>query len=172
MEKNSYSDSFMLYPLDGVERGRLLLEIPTTMLEIPDHVAEFAEKNDFIPKAEYHLTVIGKKTQTALAENGRLDDAMALVGAVPHWKIGSLGNFYVLNNREADDQGHDILEESIIQLLDLPVMDELYDKIRQATHMDIETPPAHVTLYTKNADRGIGVYSQAQLAEYITLTLA
>lgn len=172
MEKQVRFDALSLRPLSGVERGRLLLEVPEASIDIPTQVAVYAEENNFTPKDEHHLTVIGKRTQLALTGSGHLEDVMTLVNGMSRWTIASTGRFYVLSHSEVDDEGGIIMEESIIQLVDLPAMNELYDKIRQTTRLDIDTPPAHVTLYTKNADRGIGVYSQAQLAEYITVELS
>lgn len=171
MEKQPAFENTRLSPSEGIEYGRLLLEVPNDTINIPHHVALYALTNDYTPKDEYHLTVVGKKTQQILSEYGYLDDVVRLIDSEARWEIRSWSDIKVLQNVEIDDQGNEVVEESIIQLVSLPAMNKLYDKICAITHLAIETPPAHITLYTKNTARGIGIYSQSQLEEYTIATL-
>lgn len=165
MEKRPLEASPRLKPLVGIEYGRFLLDVPSGMVTAYPEVKAYAESQGFRQKDEQHVTVIGERTQRLLGEAEEVDEVMELIGSMSDWPIVECGDVLVLKNVETGEDGLDIVEESIIQLVTLPGMDELYDQIRKITGLAIETPPAHVTLYTKNADRGIGVYSRAQLKE-------
>ena len=166
MEKQCQPTPIEVHSLPGIERGRLLLGLPKTNLEIPFAIQSYASQVGFKSKDEYHVTVVGKKTQERLLTEGALNDVVDLLEMGRQWYIVSLDNILLLRNIEIDDGGHQVIEESIIQLATMPELDALYDEIRQITHLDIPTPPAHITLFTKNADRGIGLYSKEQLAKY------
>jgi hypothetical protein len=158
-------------PMPGVERGRLLLQIPASSIEIPAMVISYAALGEFMPKEEYHVTVVGKKTQERLLAEGVLDEVVDLLENTPPWNIISFDDIFSIRNIETDGNGNQVIEESIIQLVTLHGLDEMYDQIREVAGLDIPTPPAHITLFTKNADRGIGLYSNIQLAEYVTKRL-
>jgi hypothetical protein len=172
MEKQRQPDPIELHSLQGVERGRLLLGVPAVSIDIPPVVESYAQYAGFKPKDEYHATVIGKRTQEWLLAEGVLDEAVELLENVPQWNIVSLGDILLLRNIETVDNGEQVVEESIIQLVTLPGLDAFYNQLRAATDLDIPTPPAHITLFTKNADRGIGLYSNTQLTDYIVKKLA
>ena len=166
MERQRQSSPIELHPLQNIERGRLLLGVPTANVEIPLVAMSYASQGGFKPKDEYHVTVLGKKTQERLLSEGVLDRVIRLLDETPRWNIASLGDILLLRNIETDDGGKQVIEESIVQLVTIPELGTLYDEIRKTTNLNIPTPPAHITLFTKNADRGIGLYSNKQLAEY------
>ena len=166
MEKHHDAGLIQLHPLQGVEQGRLLLKVEGANISIPRSIKLFADQNDFKPKDEFHVTVLGKRTQEMLAAEGVADIATSLLEDVTCWSFATKDEFLLLRNVEIDDNGGQIIEESIIQPVAILELDDLYDDIRQATGLDVPTPPAHITLFTKNADRGIGIYSGAQLAKY------
>lgn len=172
MEKQRQPSAIEMHPLQGIERGRLLLGVSTPDIEIPPVIKSFASQGEFKPKGEYHVTVVGKKTQERLLAEGMLDDVVELLDTPLPWNIVSLEDILLLRNIETDDGGNQVIEESIIQLVTVPELNVLYDAIREVAGLDIPTPPAHITLFTKNADRGIGLYSNAQLAEYMVAKLA
>ena len=166
MEKWSHPILSELRPLDGVERGRLLLEVPAGLIDVPFAITRYADRNEFTSKEEYHVTVVGKKTQERLLAEGMLDKVSELLEQTPQWSVVSLDDILLLRNFETDDSGDQVIEESIIQLVTLSGLNAIYDEIRETTGLSISTPPAHITLFTKNADRGIGLYSNEQLTEY------
>ena len=166
MEKHHDFGLTQLHPLQGVEYGRLLLKVEDADITIPSSIKLFADQNDFKLKDEHHVTILGKRTQQMLTAAGVVDTAASLLENVSHWSFATKDEFLLLRNVEIDDSGNQTTEESIIQLVTIHGLDKLYDDIRQATGLDVPTPPAHITLFTKNADRGIGLYSEKQLAGY------
>ena len=172
MEKQRQLGYIEVHPLPNIEHGRLLLGVPTACIEIPPLVKSFASQGEFKPKDEYHVTVVGKKTQERIFAEGMLDQVVELLNRAPQWSIVLQDDILVMRNIETDDSGKQVTEESIIQLAVTPELNALYDEIRKTTSLDIPTPPAHITLFTKNADRGIGLYSNEQLVEYTVKKLA
>jgi hypothetical protein len=167
MEKRPIETSPRLRPLADVEYGRFLLDVPAGTVVTQPETEAYATQHGFRQKDEQHVTVIGKRTQQLLNECGKLDEVMSIASSVADWPIAEYGDIVVLKNTEVDEKGYETIEESIVRLIALPEIDRLYDQIRAITGMSIETPPPHVTLYTKNADRGIGVYSRAQLEGFV-----
>ena len=172
MEKQRQSCRIEVHPMPDVERGRLLLDVPIARVEIPLAVKSYADQSEFKSKDEYHVTVIGKKTQEQLLTKGVLDDVVRLLEDTTQWSIVSLDDILLLRNIETNSTGGRVVEESIIQLVTLSDIGAFYNDVRKTTGLDIPTPPAHITLFTKNADHGIGLYSSAQLAAYTVKKLA
>lgn len=57
------------------------------------------------------------------------------------------------------------IRESIIQMVVMPGLEELYEKINALFGTTFAVPPAHITLYTKGTDpetscHGVGLYSE------------
>lgn len=52
---------------------------------------------------------------------------------------------------------------SLVIMVNVPYVDELYDRLRASTGVDIPTQPAHITLYTLQPDKGIPIQSNAVL---------
>lgn len=61
----------------------------------------------------------------------------------------------------------DINKESIIQMVDIPVMKEFYSKIYNELWIDMgEVPPAHITLYTYGDKNWIAINSEEDIEKF------
>jgi hypothetical protein len=54
---------------------------------------------------------------------------------------------------------------TLIVMADCPGLDELYADLSRELGPELPLPPAHVTLYSTDPSAGIGIVSQAELAE-------
>ena len=53
--------------------------------------------------------------------------------------------------------------ETVIQMVEVPGINELYYFLRQKYNVDLPTQPAHITLYKKDGYRGIGLLSDEEI---------
>jgi hypothetical protein len=127
---------------------------------IPHSVQEYADKHGFVPKTEFHITVIGNRKAGAL--KATLDpirmQEMLNAAKVFEWCFESLCEYYHI------ERVYDGLRESIIQKVTLPDLKRFYDVINSASGKSFEIPFAHYTLFTKGTDpkasRGVSIESE------------
>jgi hypothetical protein len=151
----------------------LSLARPTQVLALPGYGGYWPPHRDidgarFERKAEYHVTVIGSVLGSYLLqaiEAGSLVEArVAELYEREEWRCLPLPRFLLLSRARRDGAGD---EASVIQLLELPGMARFYAALRRLlpAGQRIPTPPPHITLYTRNGARGIGLRSHAVLRE-------
>ena len=121
----------------------------------------------FKPKPETHITIFGNAICETLLHRIQLDPSLetCLVQAfeATDWSYTTTDDYRHLVRPATENE--DATEESIIVLLEMKGMRDFYEKLKQQSLIDDETPlpPPHVTLYTYNCDTGIGIPSASEL---------
>ena len=129
----------------------------------------------FEPKAEFHVTLIGKRVAGPLLERMAHDAAVeALLEQAFQaidWSCEQTGPVHLLSRtRQRPDSSGRMsasIEKSIVLRLKMPGMAEFYGVLKSQEVIDSSAPvpPPHITLYTCNYPRGIGVSSVEVLDE-------
>jgi hypothetical protein len=145
----------------------LVISVDRHEFGIGTEPAQYAGKL-FLPKQEAHITVLGSTPGSRLSQQFDHDSAserkvrQAFEGI--DWCYEKTSDLRHLVRQETNDGD---VEESIIMLVRMDGMTLFYKRLKALGLMpaDQPVPPAHVTLYTHNCDPGIGVHSDAELAE-------
>ncbi len=122
----------------------------------------------FLPKQEAHITVLGSTLGSRLSQ--QFDHDSGIERKVRQdfedidWRYEKTSDLRHLVRQQTNDGD---VEESIIMLVRMDGMTVFYKRLTALGLIpaDHPVPPAHVTLYTHNSDPGIGVHSDAELAE-------
>ena len=150
-----------IIPSQTSEEGCLLLDVPLDLIQIPKWLNELSASKGFKAKDEYHVTVIGVDLAELIEKQRKTDRIKSLINSF-NWTI-EVGNRYI---ELAKDDKDGIHRQSIICIVKIPELATFYDQLTDILGDKIKTPPAHVTLYTKNYDRGIGIYSENDLQTF------
>ncbi len=125
----------------------------------------------FIPKQEAHITVFGSELGTHLlgqfVASPETEHQLCQAFESTDWSYVQTGELRRLARVNTDLADREIIEESIIMLIEMPGMAAFYSKLKTLglIRPDHPLPPPHVTLYTRNCDLGIGIHSDSELAE-------
>ncbi len=161
------------------EKNTLLLEVNREQVDLSG-LQSLAEKNNFDPKDSFHITVLSfknaaeiKKTLGMLPEaerQKRFTEIKSLIDT-NNWNFTLEPRRYHISKEyvspDPQNKGTKLKErrESYIQMVNLPGMEIFYNKLNEILGVNLEIPPAHITLYTGGDDRekakiGIGIKSQ------------
>lgn len=146
--------------------GCLLLNVPSGIIKTPDWLKNLSIEEGFSEKNEYHVTVIGKNLAEKIAGLNLSGEVRALAGRV-NWTVEFLSRYIELAKDDADG----IHRQSIIQLVSVPQFKTFFEDLEALIKQPIPRPPEHVTLYTKNYSRGIGLYGIDDLKRYTVRAL-
>lgn len=148
----------------------LVIDVDKSEFGIQPGPLELAGKV-FQPKQETHITLFGSTTGISLLRqikhNPVAEQQIRRVFESTDWSYNKTVDYRHLiserNNRCSDTA----IEESIIMLVEMQGMAKFYEELKtlDLIESDWPVPPAHVTLYTHNCDRGIGIHSDSELAE-------
>lgn len=138
--------------------GTFLLDVPLSLGEPSREVQVYANQVGFKRKTEYHVTVVGIDLAETIKELDKTNEVEQLIEA-QSWMV-ELTDIYA---ELAKDDEFGVHRQSIIRLVNLLELSEFTQKLEALVKFPVSVPPAHITLYTKNYDRGIGVYSDADL---------
>lgn len=134
--------------------------------------AEKLKANDFEPKEELHVTVLSFKNGNKIAKalkalpeaerQGRIDVITAAAQAT-EWGVSPTGELYGV---EKQYDGEDEPRRSVVELVDCPQITGFYDTVISAVPgVELEVPPAHVTLGTQGNPQGIALNTQEELRQ-------
>ena len=127
----------------------------------------------FKPKDELHITVISGEAGFALLDKIQQDKTieplLKKIFEAIDWSFKQVGPVHILS-RSKDN----ILQKSIIMLVDVPGLFKFYDQLKTSGLIDADVlvPPAHVTMYTFNCPLGIGVANDDELKKLSQRTLS
>ena len=151
-------DSTLIIPVDRNEFG-----IQASPVELAGKI--------FKPKREAHITVFGSSVGRALrqqiARKPEIEKQLSLAFENTDWSYKKTTDLRRLARACTGQSAADATEESIIILLEMEGLTSFYENLK-TLHLidsDLPVPPPHVTLYTLNCDKGIGVHSQQELSE-------
>ena len=134
----------------------------------------------FDPKDELHITILGKAPGRLVREaierdppvEGRIRQAIENA----NWAFRFQDKMYHVCKekkvRHAQGDLNTLHAESIIVMVEVVGLQGFYDRLGRITGVDLEPPPAHVTLYTYGDPLGIGLYSREDLQEFVTQEIA
>jgi hypothetical protein len=112
-------------------------------------------------KVEFHVTVIGKAVIDRLAggDPGVPKRVAAVVAGRSVAPIRTTGE--LRHVRHPDDPEL----ETIVAMVECPALAAIYTELSAALGADLSPPPAHVTLYSTDPERGIGINDERELGE-------
>lgn len=146
------------------ETGTLLLRLRKEDVGLGEETITYQGAR-FQPKDEVHITVIG----SALGEQ-LLD---ALEGEEHRRRFDSLvaatdWHYRLLNRWHHVVRHGDEPAESIIRMVDVPPLPAFYTALEAIAGLSIPPRPAHITLYTRGDDGGIGIATWNQFEELVS----
>lgn len=159
------------YPTTFSDTNTLLLPVNPESIDTAP-VADYAAQKDFVPKEEYHLTVLGSRDlvvelQTKLGELSLEEQTSlseALNGLIPLLGAARLkpGQYHHVA-KTYDYVGVPERREAIIQEAEIDGMDNLYAEFSRITGIELGVPFPHLTLFTKGSSqdsaKGVGIAS-------------
>jgi hypothetical protein len=168
----------------------LLLDIGRDQVDL-ESLRETAIKNQMAPKNEFHITIIGNKNGEIIKEaiqdlpDDKKSDVAAMIKALAEemdWHFSlidehlHLAKDYTKTNPENPEEKINTHRESYIQLAAVPELEIFYQKLNNLLNLNMEVPPAHVTLYTGGSDiedskKGIGINTEAELKMFSVGTI-
>jgi hypothetical protein len=143
------------------ENGTFLLNVPTNIFKVPSWLVAKTKHEGYKAKHEYHVTVIGLDLANMIREYGFEDRVRLLIDSFS-WALEIEDKYIEL----AKDDDNNIHRQSIICMVEVSEFNLFFLKLEDLTGFVIDRPPTHITLFTKNYDRGIGLYSMNDLNKY------
>lgn len=143
------------------ETGRFLLELEKADVGLEDRPVTYHGKS-FWPKEEVHITIIGGHLAETLALTIQTDSALeekvqqAIIRTEWRYRIEDEWYHVVRDDEVARERGKGVAE-SIIRMATVPPLLGFYRCLEELLEVTIPERPAHVTLYTWNDPRGIGI---------------
>jgi hypothetical protein len=154
-------------PSSRSDKGNFLLDVPKDLINIPSWLKDKCLTDGFKEKSEYHVTVIARTLADTIVDLGISDQINTVIQGY-NWSIELTDTYLEI----AKDSDYGVHRQSIIQLVDVPELDAFFDSLEEMVKSPVARPPAHVTIFTKNYDRGIGIYSQDDLDRYMIRKLS
>ena len=132
---------------------------PVEIRRLPDEIEALGRR--WQRKVEFHMTVIG----AAVLEKVSAGDprVQKRVGRV----VGdrSVGPIYATSELRRVRHPEDPDFETIVVMVECPALAEVYRELSAELGTELAPPPAHVTLYSTDSERGIGINDDQQLRE-------
>lgn len=168
-------------PIFDEEKFTLLLNVNENDIkkDIGGDLEKVAKEEGFEAKSELHVTVIGFRNGEKIKERlaGMSEaDAKNIVFEVRElisktdWNFSFEAQQYHVARMYAGDtpQGGGLeiagMREAYIQMISLPALNDFYTKLNRLLGIGLESPPPHITLYTKgesadSSKMGVGIES-------------
>ena len=157
----------MLYtakPIFNPGNCTLLLEVDNSADFYPAELDLEATKNEFQKKDEIHITVLGfkngqkvKEAIEKISDKETVTETLISMAEDTEWTFNLKSEKFYISKPG---------RESIIQLVELDGINNFFDRLNELLNLNLETPPPHITLYTKGDDEksymGIGINSREE----------
>jgi hypothetical protein len=114
---------------------------------------------DFQPKGELHVTLVGRALGEELRHvlGERREVATRPAFEALDWSFERSGvGLLIEKSGSAGDQGR-VAGATVIEPVELPALDFYYHWLGGLLGRELAVPPAHITLYTLDGARGIGI---------------
>lgn len=167
---NSELNNEIVLPDKFDENNCLLIPVQPALIN-SESVSIFAVNQDFNPKEEFHITIIGNKNIVSeltdkieefnpdqqIEFKNKLSGLTQLLG-----NITFIDEYYLVKKNYETEEGNEE-RQSIIQKVNVEGIDDFYKEFSSLTGIDLGTPFPHVTLFTKGnkptSSKGIGIAS-------------
>ncbi len=162
------------------EKATILIPIPE--IAIPRTVVEYAEKNGYHMKPEFHVTLLsfqnGKKILRSMQENPNISfDAIVKLAESFQWGIIFNTEYVALERTvpqfvlQGQVQTPEHIRRSIIQKVSIPDMSAFFNELEKMTGVQFDRPVEHITLYSwsdyeTEMNSGIALNSEADFEKY------
>ena len=143
------------------ETGRFLLQLRREDVGLGNEPVTYRGKT-FWPKQEVHITVTGGPLAETLAGRIAADPSLeeevreAIAEMTWHYRLEDEWYHVVRDDRVARERGKGVAE-SIVRMATVPPLSHFYRRLEAIVGVAIPERPPHVTLYTWNDPRGIGI---------------
>lgn len=134
------------------------LVIPVIIDELPESIEVLGR--GWQRKREFHLTALADRLLAPPEE--RLDVWDSVVRVASGRELGPVSVGEDLR-RVSDPQRPEL--ETLIVMAACPGLEQLIAELSAALGTELPVPPAHVTLYSSDPSRGIGIVDERELAE-------
>ena len=148
----------------------LIIDVDRQMLGIKLEKIRYSDKV-FKAKQELHITILGSSLGNMLLDqisrSPDIEHQLHEVFEHIDWTYRTTNEYRHLS-REVLDQNNELMtEETIILLVDIRGMRDFYSELKSMKLIpdNQPVPPAHITLYTCNCDKGIGIPDESKLAD-------
>lgn len=147
---------------DIVYNGRnVILSIDASLLNF-EHIEKYSQVYELNKKEEFHITVIGSKVGEKLSDT----DFNIIKDYIKNlnWDFELRSEYFYITKEYPSNE----IRWSIIQTVNIPDIERLYEKINELIEEHVDTQFPHITLYAnsnlkENSQRGIAVYSKKEL---------
>ena len=152
-----------IQPVFNEETGTLLLRLHTEEVGLGDEAITYQGRR-FQPKDEVHITVIGstlgEQLLDVLKDDGRRRRLESLVA-------GTNWDYQLLDRWHYGVRQGETPAESIIRMVEAPPLPSFYSALEAITGLSIPARPAHITLYTRGDDNGIGIATWGEFEQLV-----
>lgn len=166
-----------------LNREKATLLIPISEIAIPRKVVEYAEKNGYKIKNEFHITLLsfqnGKKVLGAMRDTlgFTFDDIVNLAQSYT-WETEFLLEYFALERTIPEFVLHGQIQtpkhtrRSLIQKVSTPDMLSFLSELEKMTGAQFDNPVEHVTLFTwsdylPETQSGIALNNQTDFEKYL-----
>lgn len=143
------------------ENGFFVLQLSKEEVGLGEEAVTYQGKT-FQPKEEVHITIFGSRLSKELAEAMADDPALGrrLQAAVREtdWSYQLHDEWYHVVDGE---------EETIIRMAGVPPLADFYRRVQRMSGVEISARPTHVTLYTYNSPKGIGIATEEEFRQLV-----
>lgn len=141
-------------------------------------IESLALNKGLVIKDNLHITIIGSDTgeeilNTITQKNLKRSEEIIFIESIIKqidWKIKLFDEYYYIEKtypEYIDKKGKPEFRKSIIQLVNIDNLSDLYSKINNRYSLNLQIPFGHITIYSYSSipekiNRGIGLYSEEQ----------
>jgi hypothetical protein len=149
-------------PIFEADTGFLLIDINMDAYGYMREEVEYRGKT-FKPKDELHVTILSKDAAEKVAqhidENPEDRDTIDELIQSTDWSFRKTGELYFL--QEDEDT------ETIIEMVEMAQLETFFQMLENMIGERLDVPPAHVTLYMRGTEKGIGLANQDEFDQYV-----
>lgn len=144
------------HPVFDEEKGTLILSVGEALFDLRE-IADKVERNGFVRKDEFHITIFGFKAaravKDALGKSPRTEIEPLIQNT--NWEFSLRPEWYYVSKHYTMpyfEKGMVRLgekRESLIQMVSMPGAKQFYDRLNELLGTHFTLPPLHITLYTR-----------------------
>jgi hypothetical protein len=150
----SWSDAMTTWP-GWSDENTLVLPVEASPPAAPLKL----DGRDFRPKDELHVTLVGRALGEELRHvlGDRRDAATRPAFEALDWSFQRSGRGLLIEKPGSAGDGGRVAKATVIEPIELPALDFYYRWLGGLLGRELPVPPAHITVYTLDGARGIGI---------------